>query len=322
MVNLGLIKCEKELDQPINSSFYNKLKFWLTKRKVIITKAFKVDCIEIDENIKLSIINLPITRQKLEAMNINSLDQELSKLQKDQTFDFIGIPSWLGNSDEKININYIKAENYTEAIFSSAIKPVLEMTFVNKGLPLTSIEIVLICSQMTLQIETLIAEIIPYINFLTVIGPENAELRDYVENIFEETGLCISLPIEFKKAINGASLILNFDDTGILKKYLSLNKKMPILNFCSQQLRIESENPIINDILLDPPVSLKKILIDELGDLYDVDELTKIILVAYSKRIDTEYINAKSNTNKVLQSISKLGINITGFKGIRGYIKV
>ncbi len=273
--------------------------------------------IELYENTSMFVINIPYEKEKL-IKEIERITEFIHNFSRENEINCIVMSDELKDIEADWNSN---ASFDGHILYLSLLNVILDEICSNKGIKIGDLDITIIHGKSN-ELSAILSLLAPIVKYMTVLTDRKDDLEYEINQIYDETGLSVSLSSEPKAALKGCDIIINLGDAGCINS-TKLNSKTLIINFdAAASKSIINENVIITGVEVVLPVKLLQKLDKEILKNFNTSSLAELVLC---NKLGYFHAN-KENKYEILKSIAdqfkKDGYRIASLKGRHNTIRL
>jgi hypothetical protein len=302
------------------------MRCFLRKASIVFKKSKPDDWIrevELYDNVNAYILDLPYS--------INELMHMRKKRVEDLVFS---IPQRCKNthlifaenlSRVFIEQRYIDSLQERRFIFRALLITVLDEIYQKRGIDKSSLNITVIKGKSSEEFYAVVKLLSPVAKYITAVVENKEEISCQVNEIFEDTGLCIGITGNLGNVIKSTDVIINLsnDLDWIIK--MTKNPSVIVINLAEQCIcRIPCGNVIINGVHIMLPRDIAHKIGKDICDSFSELRLSETIIL---HKLDKTHIEKADFADhdllkKALKEFDRCGFGISGFIGRYSSIKL
>lgn len=322
MADFTLVICSGKNEE---ITFFNKfIKRFFIKAYIIFKKPKPDDWIRkvlLYDNVNAYVINLPYSINELAHMGKKQAGHLIFMASRMCKGEHLIFPEYLSNVFLKKNLTDTIREG--SFILRALLVTVLDEMFQKRGIEKSSLDITIIKGKSSEEFYAAVRLLSPVVKYITALVQNKEEIEYQIDEIFEDTGLCIGITNNLRSVIKSTDVIINLSNDFDWTTKMAKNPRVIVINCAEQSLcRMPCGNVVINGIHVRLPQEITGKIGKHVCSHFSELKLSEDILIHKLNRTHIEKADFADHIilKKTAEEFHRCGFAISGFIGRYGSI--
>jgi len=323
MSNIALVISNKEISSKLASSRFAREIFksilYFSRKKELNASIREIN---LYENLKLYIINLPFSLMELEFINKNRIEGFIKNECTKHEIKSLIIPPEIYNA---CMFDWCAASPYSgKYLFKGLLINMLDDIYFKRGIKLGELDIVVIKGENDDELYSVIRQLSPLVKYLTILTDNKDGIQREIDGIFEEYGLSVGISEDFSLAARSSDLIINLRNNFIGIKNMRINPRAVIINYSGKDAaRFFDKGTLINGIEIGLPKKDFSWVDASVQKFFNATQIAEIVLSHKTGLEDMALtgIIDYSSAEKISREFADCGFRISSYAGKYGAIR-